>query len=487
MKKTLLILTLIIFISALYSYSILEKEIGNIIGNFDPHSAAMGSAVGAGGFRLLDSMVNPANITGLKNGFGFQGTSSFLIDSDNRSLSMYNSFEAYSGEAVYASNVNIFSDFAGGIYYKKTISDYQLAAALQYRPQVSFKADYFEQVRNDRNSDDNGYPPKIAQNSIESKGGINAFAFQTAFKYKNIASIGLEIAQLIGDSEMERSVIWTPEAIDAINDTVLYNHINTLERKFSAIQFKIGANVYISQRFDFGFSFTPKVEHVVTGNASQYFLEAPKVEPDSTDNINWVNVEDAVFVYTKYDSSGTAIDSLTYADYILPMNARIGFSYKPRNIMRTVMNCDVEYVKWSDTNPLYDDIINYYIGVEHILKNSIPFRFGFNYTTSYGLYEDSGFVFANEITTPTFTAGTGFTILDKFTFDISLEYSNRQYEALDLFGDSYYWDDNHAYDDLWENSYYIDENGGIQDRGWENPDTINETFINLKSAISFTW
>ena len=459
MKRVFFIITIITIISGLYSYSILEKETGNIIGNLDPHSAAMGSAVGAGGFRLLDSMVNPANITGLKNGFGFQGTGSFLIDSDNRSLPMYNSFDAYSGDAVYASNVNTFADFAGGIYYKKAISDFELAASLQYRPQVSFKADYFEQIRNNRNSDDNGYPPKIAQNSIESKGGINAIAFQTAFEYKNIGSFGLEVSQLSGDSEMERSVIWTPEAQDMMNDT-LNDTINTLERDFSAIQFKVGANIHVSPRFDLGLSYTPKVELDVTGNK------------------DGVDVNNVVFVYTKFDSTGTPLDSLTFAQYILPMNARVGFSFKPRNIMRTVMNCDVEYIKWSDTNPLYDDAINYYIGVEHILKNKIPFRFGFNYTTSYGLQEDSGFVFANEITTPTFTAGTGFTILKKFTFDISLEYSNRQYETLDLFMDSYY-----DHEDLWENYYYLN----LQDRGWENPDTVNETFINLKSAISYKW
>ncbi|MEA2096672.1 MAG: hypothetical protein U9P73_08295 [Candidatus Cloacimonadota bacterium] len=487
MKKIFLLLTIMALVTGLYSYSILEMETGNVIRNVDPHSAAMGSAIGVGGLRLLDSMTNPANLTNLKNGFGFQTTGSFLTDSDNRSLPMYNSFDAYSGDAVYVSNVNIFADFAGGMYYKRAISDFDLAASLQYRPQVSFIADYFEQVRNNRNSDDNEYPFKIAQNTIESTGGINAIAFQTAFKYKNIASIGLEVAQLTGDSEMEKSVIWTLEAQETINDTVLYNYVNTLKREFSAIQFKIGANVNISQRFDLGFSFTPKVELEVTGNTSQYFLEAPKIEPDSTDNINWVDVEDAVFVYTNFDSTGTPLDSLTYDQYILPMNARMGFSYKPRNIMSTIMNCNIEFVKWSDTNPLYDDAINYYIGVEHILKNKIPFRFGFNYTTTYGLFNDTGITFAREITTPTFSAGTGFTILDKFTFDISLEYSNRQYEALDLFGDSYYWDENHAYDDLWENSYWIHDGGGIQDRGWENPDTVNETFINLKSAISFTW
>lgn len=459
MKKAFLAIALITIISGLYSYSILEKETGNIIGNLDPHSAAMGSAVGAGGFRLLDSMVNPANLTGLDNGFGFQGTGSFLIDSDSRSLPMYNSFEAYCGEAVYANNVNLFADFAGGIYYKRAISDFELAASLQYRPQVSFKADYFEQVRNNRNSDENGYPPKIAQNSIESKGGINAMAFQIAVIDTNLFSCGIEIAKLTGDSEMERSVIWTPEAQDIMNDTLI-DTINTLNREFSAIQFTVGANIHFSPRFDLGLSITPKVELDVTGNK------------------DGVDVEDAVFVYTKYDSSGTAIDSLTYAQYVIPQIARLGFSFKPRNIMRTVMNCDIEFVKWSDTNPLYDDAINYYIGVEHVLTNSIPFRFGFNYITSYGLHEDSGFVFANEITTPTFTAGTGFTFLEKFTFDISIEYSNRQYETLDLFMDSYY-----DHEDLWDNYFYLN----LQDRGWENPDTVKETFINLKSAVSFTW
>jgi len=470
MKKAFFIITLITIISGLYSYSILEKETGNFIGNLDPHSAAMGSAVGAGGFRLLDSMVNPANLTSLENGFGFQGTGGFLIDSDNRSLPMYNSFDAYSGDAVYASNVNTFADFAGGIYYKRAISDFELAASLQYRPQVSFKANYFEQVRNNWNSNDNGYPLKIAQNSIESKGGINAFAYQTAFKYKNIGSLGLEVAQLTGDSEMESSVIWTPEAQDIMNDT-LNDTINTLEREFSGFRFKVGMNFHLSPRFDLSLSIAPDMKLDVTGDK------------------DGVDVETAVFVYTKFDSMGTALDSLTYAQYIFPMNARIGFSYKPRNIMRTVMNCDVEYIKWSDTNPLYEDAINCFLGVEHILKNSIPFRFGFNYTTSYGLHEDSGFVFVNEITTPTFTAGTGFTFLEKFTFDISLEYSNRKYETLDLFMDNYYWRDG-EYEDLWNLHY--DENGNIdspiiQDRGWENPDTVNETFINLKSAISFTW
>ncbi|MCF7858111.1 MAG: hypothetical protein K9N07_02130 [Candidatus Cloacimonetes bacterium] len=459
MKKIPFIIIIITIMSFLYSYSVLENETGNMIGNIDPYSAAMGSAVGAGGFRLLDSAVNPANLTSLPNNFGFQTTGSFVFNSDNRSLPMYNSFDAYSGEAVYVSNVNIFTDFAGGVYYQLAYDEMKLAASMQYRPLVSFKSDYQEEVRNNRNSDNNGYPPKIAQNAIKSTGGINAIAFQTAIKYQDKASLGLEVAKLTGTSDWERSIYWTPEAQDMVSET-LEDTVNTLSRDFSAIRFKIGSNFHFSPRFDLGFSITPKVELDVTGNR------------------DGVDVADAVFIYTKFDSTSAPLDSLTYSQYTLPLNARVGFTYQPRNIMRTVMNFDVEYVKWSDTNPLYKDAVNFYIGIEHSLTNSIPFRFGFNYTTTYGLHADSGFVFADEISTPTFTTGTGFTILDNFVFDISLEYANRSYETLDLFMDSYY-----DIEDLWENYFYLN----LQDRSWENPDTVNETFINLKTAISYKW
>jgi len=459
MKKFFLLIILISMFTSLFSYSILESETGNVISNLDPHSAAMGSAIGSGGSRLLDSIINPASLAGLGNGIGFQFINSFMIDSDSRSLPMYNSFDAYCGEAVYVNNVNFFTDLSGGVFYKTSLSDYEVAASFQYRPYVSFAANYFEQVRNNRNSDDNGYPPKIAQNIIESSGGINAIAFQTAIKYKNYVSLGLEVAKLSGDSEMDKTITWTDEAQDIMNDN-LVDLENNLNREFSAYQFKVGSNIIISPRIELGLSYTPKVEFDVTG------------DKDGED------VSSAVFVYTKFDSTGTAVDSLTYSQYTLPMNTRMGFTFKPRNIMKTTLNFDFEYVKWSETNPLYDDAVNYYIGVEHILKNKIPFRFGFNYKTNYGLQNDSGIVFADEITTPTFSAGTGFTVLNRFVVDLSVEYSNRQYETLDLFMDSYY--DHEA---LWENYYYLN----LQDRGWENPDTVNETFITLKSAISFKW
>lgn len=155
--------------------------------------------------------------------------------------------------------------------------------------------------------------------------------------------------------------------------------------------------------------------------------------------------------------------------------------------MRTNFNLDVEFVQWSEINKLYDDAYNFYIGVEHCLKNKIPIRIGFNYQTSYCLNDHSGLVFADKVTMPAFTTGTGFSFLENFIFDIAVEYANRQYETLDLFMDSYYWGDDGAYKTLWENYYYIELNGGIQDRSWENPDTVKETFFKIQTSISYKW
>ena len=44
--------------------------------------------------------------------------------------------------------------------------------------------------------------------------------------------------------------------------------------------------------------------------------------------------------------------------------------------------------------------------------------------------------------------------------------------------DSYY-----DYDDLWSFPQYLN----FQDRGWENPDTVNETNVELQTSISYKW
>ena len=461
MKKILTILMMVTLTGSLLAYSLLERETGSYTGSLDPRSIAMGYASVAGGNRLLDTIINPGNLPLMPDKLGVQFHGGLITNFDDRSLPMYNSFDAYCGDATYVSNVHPFEQLAGGVYYKHKLSNFDVAASFIFHPYIDFTSDYYEEVRNNANSDLNSYPPIIAKNYIEGEGSIDAFSVVTAVKYKELATFGIRFSKLMGDANLKRRIIWSDYSIEEIE--TLSDTTNTLERDFEAFQVQVGTVINIDPRLSLGLSVTPSIDFDVTGNK------------------DGVDVEDAVYTYfTSLDSLQNIIimDSLTYAEYSAPLKFKAGLNYKPRNIMHTNFNLDVEFIQWSEINKLYDDAYNFYIGVEHYLKNKIPIRIGFNYQTNYCLNDHSGLVFADKVTMPVFTTGTGFSFLENFIFDIAVEYANRQYETLDLFPDSYY-----DYEALWSNYFYLN----LEDRGWENPDTVKETFFKVQTSINYKW
>ena len=475
MKKIILILFIIMMFTSLFSYSILEREIGNFVDNNDPRASAMGGASTSGGNRFFDIFVNPSNLGFLQKGLGSQFSVGVMKNDDNRSMPMYNFFDGYIDDATYVSNVHYFEEYAAGLYYKYDFSNLGFSAAFSYKPFINFDSSYEEEVRNDDNSDDDNddtgynqeynYPPIIAKNFIKGDGSVNSMSFITACSYKDIASLGVEVASLKGDSKLLRKMIWTDFAQELVDED-LSDSLYLIERNFDALSIKAGANILLDKRFGFGISYTPKIEFEVGVDGS----------------INEANIDTLLFGY-ELDENDAIIDTLMYSDYFnaeyghykIPSKLRLGFSYQPRNIMKTYFNFDLEMVNWSDINSLYDNQFNYYIGVEHKLNYSIPLRIGFRYVTDYQLFNDGNISYANKVSAPTFTVGTGFTFMKRFTFDISAAYSNRKYEALDLFMDGQY-----NYSDLWNNIV-------PEDRGWENPDQVSESFMKIQSSISFNW
>jgi len=463
MKNIVLILLIGFFITNLFSYSLLNRFDGDFVGVLDARSIGMGSTGVAGGINLLDFMVNPANISFLQPGINVEAGGKLIIASDKRSLPMYNSFDAYSDDAVYVSNTNYYLNPALAVSYDMNFNDYNLSLGLNYRNYISFTSNYQEEVRNNENSDFFEYPHILADNTIETSGNIDAAGFLISAKYTDFIALGLETALLFGETSQKRKVIWSEWAQGEMQPDVLPDTVNTLKRDFEGLLFRIGTRAKISNRIQLGFSITPSVDLDVTGD------------------YNDSDLNQSIYLYlAEQDSAGvlTINDSITYADYKTPLRLRAGFSYQPRNIMRTYFNFDLEYVKWSDLNPLYDDHIDYFVGLEHKFRNKIPLRLGFKYETEYGMHLDSGLVFADKVTMPSFSIGTGFVFMERFSFDLALEYGNRQYETLDLFNDSYY-----DYEDLWANYYYVN----LQDRGWENPDKVEETFVEVSSSLSFKW
>ena len=460
MKKiNFLILGLLILVN-LSGYSLLENQSGNYHQILEAKAMAMGNT---GVSAEMDSpflrVLNPG-------GFNFNEKRIRLDMSingdyvlDKRTVPMYNSFEAYTDEATYASNQNVFFLSNLGCGYTYVMDKITLNTDLVFYQKTDFNSDYDEQIRNNGSSNNNSYPPIIAKNFIESDGAINSLAFNFNAVYMNKYSLGLMVEKLYGESDYEKRIEWSNYSASVIDS--LEGFQTELHREFDAVSFKIGTMLKPHPRVTLGLSYSPKIDYDLEGYKDSLALD-----------------EAVQVYYSKQDSMGNYVpfDSTMYSEYNEPSRLRFGFTYKPRNFMKTKFRFDVEIVDWSDVNSLYDSELNYYTGIEHLIQNKLPFRFGFKYQTKYFLVEHEGAVFSQKVRMPGFTVGTGFDVLKNLSVNTAFEIQKRKYEFLDLFPDSFY-----DKSELWENYNYLN----LQDRGWENPDTVKETFIKFLGSIQF--
>ncbi|HOU72640.1 MAG TPA: hypothetical protein PLB85_04585, partial [Candidatus Syntrophosphaera sp.] len=174
-------------------------------------------------------------------------------------------------------------------------------------------------------------------------------------------------------------------------------------------------------------------------------------------------------------------------DYILPSEISLGLNYQPRNmLMRTRFNLETQWVKFSDISTHYEDCLNFSAGVEHHITNRLPLRLGFSSENSYLRFvEPDGAIIARKIITPTVTGGSSIILADNLSLDLGIGYSWREYEALDLFKDSFYNDKHYTGNNtylLWPNQYIV-----LSDRGWENPDKVRESNVSLSASLSVSW
>ncbi|MFC1887739.1 OmpP1/FadL family transporter [Candidatus Cloacimonadota bacterium] len=438
MKKAFFIVIAVLIVNQIFAYSIMDRISGNLVQNVDARSAAMGGAGVADGSTIFNSRLNPASLGFLDFNFGGQFTAGILKNDDNRSIPMYNFFDGYIDDATYVSNVNYYDQYSAAVYYAADFDDFRVSGALSYAPYTNFDCYYEEEVRNDEGSDNDNYPPIIAKNYIDGSGSISSIALTAAFTYRSFIGVGIEAAKLTGDQKLNEEIIWSEYANETVNE--LPELKEKFSREFDEMGLKLGLNARVSPRILLGISYTPKVEF-------------------------------------KQDTKFTMIDTTVSisSKMKVPANFRFGASYRPQNIMRTTFNADVKVTNWQDVSDLYDSAIEYFVGVEHLLENKMPLRFGFRYNVDFRTVHEDDFAYSDKVVGPTFSAGTGFVFMNKFHIDISGEYTYRKFEALDLFMDSYY-----DQPGLWNDIVPAD-------RGWENPDQVSESFFNVLTSITYKW
>lgn len=470
--KSLIIVAMLLISTALFGFSISDAQFGHTYKAFDARSLAMGSAGVYNNVRLGGIIHNPANITQLKGNAGLHLSGMVNRAEDVRMVPLYNSFDVYIDDSVLASNINNYSDFGFAAYGALDFGYIKVGMASYHTPYLSFDGKYREEIRNDRNTDNDGYPEKIAQNDIDNKGTLtkNGLALGLNFTYADYyeASIGVDYALLSANVRQEKSIRWTDWSIEQTGEGVLPEYNRLAKWELSGGQLTLGTALRIGPRYGVGFTYSPKVSLDKTGKET--------IHRDAYRNTDELDIENDL-----------------KSDFDLPAKMRLGFSYFPRNITRTIFNFDVEYEQYSGVDELFDDVVNFYGGVEHHVIHRMPLRLGFQAMNSYMLFPNEGVdvngdplkPIVKKIITPMITGGSGFEITKGLNVDLGFGYGFREYQALDLFPDSYYNDKTYT----GANTYTLWPRGYIDlvDRDWGNPDKVKESFITMNVGISYSF
>lgn len=469
-------MTLLIVASALSAWSITDSYFGNRPGSLDARIYAMGSAGtynSRGAFGIAD---NPANLTLMQKKLGLSVNSYINRNEDNRAIPFFSSFDNYIDDAVYSSNISIHDNFAGTAFGAHRFYALGLGVGVYHKPLLNFDANYREDVRNNRNTNDDVYAEQIAENAIKGTGTVYKSGLVASLGYKlgdyTDINLGVDYAMLDGDITREKTIRWTEFAKTAVGAFHLPDLTDRQEYNISGSQMKIGAAVQVNSRFGVAGTYLPKATMDMEGT-SYYKRDA--------------------YRNTVVDSTNTSFKM----DYNMPTEIRVGFSYMPRNVLRTVFNMDVEYVLYSDVSEIYEDVVNLYAGVEHHITNRIPFRIGFQAVNNQFFTTESAFDANNlpitlyrveKILNPMITAGSSVELSKNVALDLGFGYTWREYDALDLFGDAYYNDKTYTGAStnsaaIWTNPQYVN----LVNRGWKNPDKVRESNISLNAGISLTW
>ncbi len=474
--KTLLIVTLLIVASALSAWSVTDSYFGNRVSTLDARIYGMGSAGTFNNMGVFGIADNPANITLMQKNYGLSANAFLNRNEDNRALPFWSQFDYYLDDAVYSSNLHLYDNYAGAGYAKHSFGNIGIGLGAYHKPLLNFEADYSEDVRNNRNTNDDVYAEQIALNSIRGTGTLYQSGLAASFGYKlgdySNVNLGFDFSMLDNDISREKAIRWTDFAKEAVAPKTLPDMTETDDYNISGNMMKIGVAAQLNTRFGVAATYIPKATLEKEGSYSY-----------------------------KRDAYGTTaedlINSTIKEDYIMPTEIRLGFTYMPRNVMRTVFNMDVEYVMYSDIHERYDDMVNFYAGVEHHVVNRIPFRLGFQAVNNQFLIQESAYdlnnnlitvYHVNKVVNPMITAGSSVELMRNVVLDLGFGYTWREYDAMDMFGDAYYNDKTYTgastnSANIWTNPQYVT----LVTRGWDNPDKVRENNISLNAGISFTW
>jgi hypothetical protein len=365
------------------------ERYGYMMPTYDARSLAMGGAglASADGARGLSQ--NPA-LLGKTAGIDVALNGMVVLAEESRETPLHDSFDGIIAYNTYAFNSGVYDRYAGSVAFRAmtvTVNGSELTTGVGvgYSPVVDMSYSYHVQYR-DPDTQAEPADKILYDYYIDGDGGVNALSVGLGQEVVSDVYLGLGVEFLRGEYDVSERWVYPPGSDDEDTDArAEYNDV-------TGTRFALGLLAERMHRFDVAVIYRTPFE--LKGDYSN--------RPQGADAGS-----EGEFTY-KY-----------------PGVLALGLEYRPRNLMMTRVNLDVEYANWSDfeddtldDNPDLEDTFTYRIGVEHEFFDDTMARFGFSYQPS---YVDS------RSSTAAFSVGLGLDVLG-VRVDLAGQVGLREYE-----------------------------------------------------------
>ena len=399
--------------------SFFSPLIGDLPRIADSRSTAVGfSSWGAGGSAA--ALLSNSALLGLSNQrlSLITGINAFSIN-EKRSFPVQDSYGDFLADNTYVLNQNWYPDLQVGANFR-LIPRLRLAMLINHTNRTDFQ--YEEEVRGSLYGEYNR-DPLVGYNRLSNRHSTYNTSFGLALN--PIKSLWLG---------------W------GMNLSTTDNAEQTYEIQI------IKESIYQSSDHTISYSTKPKFATVVTGNIGLTFDLTKHLCISTAYRFPYETVQKGGLLYLMHDSTETLpvmeIDSNYTVNKVtrhLPGELRLGFCFKPVNLIPTQLFFELVYQDWKETTVKYQmanisavahvptnidkdkipyrNVTKFHLGIEHVFFSGVPFRLGF--------YHDPNPIDA-DLDRNWFTAGTGYQ-LGNFNLEISGAFTTSEYEYHDLF------------------------------------------------------
>jgi len=420
MKQSFYTCTLILLLGNVsQGQSFFSPLIGDLPGIADARSTAVGlSSWGDGGSAaalLTNSALLGLNEQKLSIITGINAFST----KEKRSFPVQDSFGDFIADNTYVINQNWFPDFQLGANFR-LMSRLRLGALISNTNLADFQ--YEEEVRGSLYGEYNR-DPLVGYNRMSNRHSTYNTSFGLALN--PVKSLWLGLGMNISTTDNAEQTY----AIQVIKESIYQSSDHTIS-----------------------YNARPKFATVVTGNIGLTFDITKHLSISIAYRFPYETIQKGGLLYLMHDSTETLPVMETDSNYTiskvtrhLPGELRLGFCFKPVNLIPTQLFFELVYQDWKEATVKYQmaivstvahipiniytdkipyrNVTKFHLGIEHVFFSGVPFRLGF--------YHDPNPIDA-DLDRNWFTAGTGYQF-GNFNLELSGAFTNSEYEYHDLF------------------------------------------------------